>query len=156
MSSSLANGLSSAIALGCVVVVDNEIVGTGYTGEYGPFCGAIEAALRKVPVKPPKFFFFYNVYVTIEPSGKRLDNRVPEAELLVNAGVKALFLGTCEEKLYRGERGYRTLARNDVVISMVDYPEPLRKGHLRAASLRPNAHLILDGKDICNRCLRDL
>ena len=112
--------------VGCVVVVDNEIVGTGHTGEFGPFCGAIEAALRKVPVKPPKFFFFYNYYVTLDPSGKRLDNRVPEAELLVNAGVKRLFLGTCEERLYRKERGYRTLSRNDVV-TMVDYAEPLRK-----------------------------
>ena len=76
--------------------------------------------------------------------------------MLVNAGVKALFLGTCEERLYRKERGYRTLSRNDVEISMVDYAEPLRKGHLRAASLKLNSHLILDGKDICNRCLRDL
>ena len=142
--------------IGCVVVVDNNIVGTGYTGEYGQFCGALEAALRKIPVKPPHFFFFYNVYLTMEPSGKRLDNRVPEAELLVNAGVKSLFLGTCEEGLYRQERGYRTLSRNNVSISMVDYDEPLRRGHIRAASLKPNVHLILDGKDICNRCLRDL
>ena len=142
--------------IGCVVVVDNKVVGTGYTGERGPFSTAVECAFKKMEMKPPDFFFFYHVYVTMEPSGVRLDNRVPEAEIIVKAGCKKVFLGTCEHKLFLEEKGYATLIRNDVEISIVDHPELLKMGDLRKASLEPNKHLIVDGRDVVNRMLRDM
>ena len=142
--------------IGCVIVVDNEVVGTGYTGEYGPVSTAIECAFKKMKEKPPKYFFFYHVYVTMEPSGKRLDNRVPDSEIIVRAGCKKVFLGTCEPGLFIDEKGYATLIRNGVEISMVDHSEPLLMGDIRKASLEPNKHLIVDGRDVINRMLRDL
>ena len=92
----------------------------------------------------------------MEPSGVRLDNRVPETEILVNAGVKDIYLGTCEEWLFRREKGFEDLKDAGVNISMVDYAEPLKKGEIRRACLSPNHHLILDGKDTINRILRDM
>lgn len=142
--------------IGCVVVVDNKVVGTGYTGECGPVSTAIECAFKKMHTKPPNYFFFYHVYVTMEPSGVRLDNRVPEAEIIVKAGCKKVFLGTCEPNLFLDEKGYATLIRNDVEISIVDCPEPLLRGDLRRASLKPNRHLVVDGRDLVNRMLRDM
>jgi pyrimidine deaminase RibD-like protein len=140
--------------IGCVIVVDNIVVGTGYTCEDGPYTTAIECAFKKIEIKPPPYFFFYNVYVTMEPAGVRLDNRVPEAEIIVKAGCKNVFLGTCEPHLYLDEKGYATLIRNDVEISIVDHREPLLMGDIRRASLAPNKHLVVDGRDIINRILR--
>ena len=142
--------------IGCVIVVDNEIVGTGYTGEEGPYSTAVECAFKKLKATPPQYFFFYSVYITMEPSGVRLDNRVPEAEIIVKGGCKNIFLGTCESKLFLEEKGYATLIRNNVEISIVDHPEPLLMGNIRKAALEPNKHLIVDGKDVVNRILRDL
>jgi pyrimidine deaminase RibD-like protein len=143
--------------IGCVIVVDNQVVGTGYTGEYGASSTAVECAFKNMTTNiPPNYFFFYHVYVTMEPSGVRLDNRVPEAEIIVKAGCKNVFLGTCEPALYLDEKGYATLIRNNVNISVVDYPEPLKRGDLRHNILQLNKDLIVDGKDVVNRMLRDL
>jgi pyrimidine deaminase RibD-like protein len=141
---------------GCIIAVDGKVHVRGYSRELGlDKHGAVDAALDKLKKEVPPYFFHYDVYLTCEPGGVRLNGRDTEAEQLVEMKVENIYLGTCEPQYFVKEKAYEVLRKAGIGIFIVD-EVGIPQGTLRKECLKPNEHLLFDGTDTINRILREM
>lgn len=110
---------NKAFSVGAVVVLDGEIVCTGYSRELTDSVHAEEVCIEKLS-KMNLDHSKLVMYTTMEPCGERLSGKKSCSDLIIEAKIPLVFVGCLEPNLFiKTTQGINKLKTNNVNVKMI-------------------------------------